>query len=410
MNDNNKQPIYCALALGSASINSAGQYIPCCNIRTDSWNYTDDYDLDPKERLNSQNLQTIRKELREGKWPSACVNCELAEKAGIHSMRNIWNSELQNYTVPIEDVIDNLNVRYLDLTFETKCNSKCMTCNSALSTFWEEEWKYIYPDDDYVSKRMSITEDQVEKLLNDFPNVVRVSFIGGEPTISDSHIYYLKRLIELNRSQNITISYVTNMTGISDELLELWKHFKSVHVAMSMDGYDKYNEYIRYPFKWTKIESQMRKLLELFQIERENNTYKFSLSVSCTVSLLNFNHVPDFLHKIYTISSEYNVQDNLGYFINRVSFPDFMQIGMLPKALRQPAKNKASVLLEHYKNVYNKGFKDCLQLIIAMSDEEDILNVDKFKRLKHFITSSDNYRHRNIKDYITEVHKFLYGE
>lgn len=410
MNESNKQPIYCALALGSASLNSSGQFIPCCNIRLDKWRYVNNYELDPKLRINADNLKTIRKELREGIWPRACLNCELAEKAGSQSMRNIWNHELENYTFPLIDEVSNLDVRYLDLTFETKCNSKCMTCNSALSTYWEDEWAHIYKDDAHVPKRVTITEDIVEKLLVDFPNVIRVSFVGGEPTISDHHIYYLKRLIELDRSKNITISYVTNMTGISDELLELWKHFKSVHVAMSIDGYDKVNEYIRYPFKWTKIESQMRKLFELFQSERENKTYRFSLALSCTVSLLNFNHIPDFLHKIYDMSSEYNVQDNLGYFLNRVSWPDFMQLAMLPKSMRQPCKIKATNLLKEYENVYNKGFKDCLNLLSAMSDEEDVLDLDKFKRLKYFITSSDSYRNRNIKNYIIEVHEFLYGK
>jgi MoaA/NifB/PqqE/SkfB family radical SAM enzyme len=403
-----KQSIYCALALGSASINSAGQYIPCCNIRMDKWEYVDNYDLNPKERINAQNLINIRQELREGIWPKACVNCELAEKAGSQSMRNIWNYELDNYVLPIEDTIDNLNIRYLDLTFETKCNSKCMTCSPNLSTFWDDEWKHIYVDHN-LTPRNFISQSQVEKLLIDFPNVVRVSFVGGEPTISEHHLYYLKRLIELDRSKDITISYVTNMTGISDELLDLWKHFKSVHVAMSMDGHDKYNEYIRYPFKWSKIESQMRKLMELFQYERENNTYRFSLALSCTVSLLNFNHIPDFLQKVYSISSEYGVQDNMGYFLNRVSFPDFMQLGMMPKSLRQSCKTKSLELLKKYENAHNKGFKDSLNLLIAMSDEADVLNVDRFKKLKHFISSSDNYRHRNIKDYIPEVSEFLYG-
>ena len=81
-----------------------------------------------------------------------------------------------------------------------------------------------------------------QKLIDTFPNVQRISFIGGEPTISDEHIEFLKMLIAKGTNKNIGLSYVTNLTGVTEELLELWDKFYRVHISVSIDGFDKVNE------------------------------------------------------------------------------------------------------------------------------------------------------------------------
>ena len=125
-----KKPIYCGLAFGSASINSFGEYIPCCNIRTDHWKmYKDghfDYGVvgkDPHIRINAQNLKQLRGQLIQGEWPKACLNCKEAEENNIASMRTIWNKSLGE-ELPMTTDIDANDIKYLDLTFGNKFNSK----------------------------------------------------------------------------------------------------------------------------------------------------------------------------------------------------------------------------------------------------------------------------------------------
>jgi hypothetical protein len=102
---NNKEPIFCSLAFGSASINSYGEYIPCCSIRTNDWEgYRETnpamLELEPKDRINAPNLREVRNTLLQGEWPKACENCKLAENAGVNSMRTIWNNGLTDYAGP----------------------------------------------------------------------------------------------------------------------------------------------------------------------------------------------------------------------------------------------------------------------------------------------------------------------
>lgn len=429
-----KKPIFCALAFGSVSINAYGEYIPCCSIRTDSWKmYKDaDYDYgifnaDPHLRINAPNLKEVRKSLLNGDWPNACANCKESEAAGIGSMRTIWNSGLEPYNIPMSVNIDSKNVRYLDLTFGTKCNSKCMTCNPDLSDFWQEEHNTIWnlkPEQQRSIKRISIDDSTAEKLVRDFPNVERISFIGGEPTISEEHIKFLKLLIENDSSKKIRISYVTNLSGISDELINLWKNFKAVHISVSIDGYQKVNEYIRYPFKWNKIETNLRTYLEMVQkckIKNDVDETQFSLGLSCTVSIFNSIQCLDLLEFWFDILQTYKTNDgstllnHVGCFINRVSQPVYALVALLSKEYRRIGIEKSIKLLEKCKTYIrevktddvNIGFIDSLKLIKNWLDEPQIINEVYLAQNKKLITESDKFRNRNLKDFIPELYTEL---
>lgn len=425
-----KKPIFCALAFGSVSINSYGEYIPCCGIRTEHWRMYKDghYDQeilksDPHIRVNAPNLKEVRKSLLEGEWPLACTNCKEAEGSNIGSMRTIWNKSLQDLDIPMIEVIDNNNVRYLDLTFGTKCNSKCMTCSTDLSDFWQDEYNLIWnvqPEQQKIIKRVVIDSSMSKKLVNDFPNVVYISFIGGEPTVSDEHAEFLRLLVTNKKSKNISISYVTNLTGISDELINLWQNFKAVHVSVSIDGYEKVNEYIRYPFKWAKVESNLRTYLGMVQqshLDTDPNKTKFSIGLSCTVSLFNSIQCIDLLEFWFITLIQYKVGngsliDSTGCFVNRVSHPLYALVALLSKEYRQQGIDKAKKLLalcdnyiqENDNDKINDGFIESIKLIINWLDEPQIVNSTYLSQNKHFIIESDKFRNRKIQEYIPELY------
>ena len=424
-----KKPIYCGLAFGSASINSFGEYIPCCNIRTDHWKmYKDGHfddgvvGKDPHIRINAQNLKQLRGQLIQGEWPKACLNCKEAEENNIASMRTIWNKSLGE-ELPMTTDIDANDIKYLDLTFGTKCNSKCMTCSNILSDFWNDEWNTIWrldPEKQKSIKRISIDTSTVQKLVTDFPNVEYVAFIGGEPTIMEEHIEYLKLVVASGRAKKMRLSYVTNLTGMSDELIELWNKFKAVHVSVSIDGYKQVNEYIRYPFKWTKVESNLRTYADLVHQSRiqmntneESVTTRFTVGLSCTISLFNAIDCIDLLEYWYDLFNEFPIimeDKNLVYhasvFANRVSHPEYILISLLTLEYRQLGIDKAKKLLDKFNNAYpdnlydkvNHGLIDTVNIIIKWLQEPQIINSTLLSQLKHFITESDQYRNRKLQD------------
>jgi hypothetical protein len=414
---NVKQPIYCSLAFGSVSINSYGEYIPCCNIRMEHFKLYKDIKInyplstDPATRINMDNLKTIRKDLANGIWPLACQNCKNAEDNNIASMRTIWNKEIPD--APINEVINPLDVTYLDLTFSTKCNSKCMTCNADLSDFWEEEYAVHFPNSRNRNiNRVSINVSTAHKLIDTFPNVRRISFIGGEPTISDEHIEFLKMLITKGTSNNIGLSYVTNLTGITEELLDLWGKFYRVHLAVSIDGFGKINEYIRYPFKWSKTENSLQTILKLCQYKPQN----YSMSLSCTHSVYNAIQAPDLFEYFYDTLKTYDDTTNndtllhmCGAFVNRVSYPKDAMICNLSTAYREKGIKKVNNLLKKIQTDIDNGLKvnqgiiGSIKLLGVWLEEPCSMDNDNITTLINFINTSDKFRNRNINDYIPEL-------
>lgn len=406
-----KNPIFCSLAFGSASINSYGEYIPCCSIRPNYWeNYRETNPsmlaLEPKDRINAPNLREVRKSLLEGEWPSACENCRLAEDTGVNSMRTIWNSGLTDYTIPAEEIVDPNNIVYLDLTFSTKCNSKCMTCNSALSDFWEEEEAYIWDVPTAKTNRVCIEDDTAVKLATQFPNVKRINFVGGEPTISDEHVHFLYSLVEYGKSKDIAVGYVTNLAGINTGLIDLWDNFREVGMSVSIDGFGKVNDYIRYPIKWEKTDTNLKRYLQLMV----NNPERYMFGLSCTVSMFNAIQAVDLLEYWIDLVNNLGLNPHCGIFLNRVSYPDWLTVNFLSHEYRQIGIDKAQKLLEKievYNNTHeisiNSGSKDSVELLISWLREPQKHDPELLEKCKHFITSSDKFRKRHLKDYIPEL-------
>lgn len=417
------KPIFCAQAFGSICINASGKYVPCCNIRMDEWhkNYHDNSEYQTViENANNKGLKKLRKELSEGIYPEVCKNCSEAEDNGYGSMRTIWNKALEEYEIPACETLVEENVYYLDTTFSTKCNSKCMTCNPSASDFWEKEYNYIWGESFIKPNRINIDQNTAEDLFNNYPNVVRISFVGGEPTISDEHLEYLKKLVDSGRSKSIKISYVTNLTGVTEELLDIWKNFREVGVSVSIDGFDKVNEYIRYPFKWNKVDTTLRNLLSMTQESVGNDTTEVGTGLSCTISLFNAIQCFDLFEYYFDLLTEYKVCDKTlasycSIFVNYVTFPSFAMVNNLSTEYRQIGIDKGNKLLTKIQNymetneneTINEGILNSIKLAIEWLKEPQQINNKHLKDSKHFISSSDRFRNRHLKDYIPELYEEL---
>lgn len=417
-----KKPLYCALAFGSVSIDGAG-YKPCCNFQG-----TGEVSSRPKY-LNDPQLIKVREILKNGSWPIGCKNCKEVEDAGSDSMRTIWNKELGD-DLPMDTVLDPANVRYLDLTFSNKCNSKCMTCSSTLSSLWGEEYNHIWKNDptfmgdissslsknnNYIS--VYIDDSNVDHLIETYPNVTRIAFVGGEPTIHEEGLRFCEELIKLDRAKNISISYVTNLTILDDRLLDIWSKFKSVHISVSIDGYGKVNEYIRYPIKWKKVEEHVRTMFEY----TTRNPGKYSISLSHTVSLLNINESPRLLEWWWDLTQEFNRISSDFYqfyslFLNKVWWPEHLKTNLLSQEFRQQGLDSLNSLIEKIKSTAtdldnDHGFTasclDQLNILRTWMRESQVKNGMTLKRCLYFIDSSDQFRNRTINDYLPDVYKEL---
>lgn len=386
------EPIYCGLAFGSISIDNRGNYRPCCGINPVNW-----VPPNKRQKLNSAELLRVRQNLMNGVWDPVCSNCQEAEKINAKSMRQIHNEEIKN--APMDSIIDPDNITYLDLSLGSTCNSKCMTCNSYSSNLWAEEEKFIWKSKP-LFRAVDIRYSAIEDLISTYKNINKISFIGGEPLVSPSHITILNNLINSGRNKDIALSYITNLTNITDDLLVMWGKFSSVSVSASIDGYDKINDYIRYPFKWQKVESNLRKYATLV------NGNKFSMGISCTVSVFNILDVCDLLEFIIKLTTECNLTVPIGVFLNKVTNPPQFDTSLLSVEYRQTGIERLVELREQVPSSLN-DLHHALNLLESWMNEPQIENSQLIDKCLTVIDKSDEFRNRSIKDYIPKLYDEL---
>jgi organic radical activating enzyme len=66
-------------------------------------------------------------------------------------------------------------------------------------------------------------------------NIRYIEFTGGEPFMIREHFQLLQKLVDTGRAAQVEIHYNTNGTQYPEEGEEIWKHFKNVEIALSID-------------------------------------------------------------------------------------------------------------------------------------------------------------------------------
>jgi MoaA/NifB/PqqE/SkfB family radical SAM enzyme len=137
---------------------------------------------------------------------------------------------------------------FLDLRLDNKCNLACIGCNPKYSTLWQKE--LLIP-----IKRYSTLPDFTQII-----NAKKIYMAGGEPFIIDSYLNIIDFIA--NNNPDIELVINTNLTTLPDSTLNSLQKIKQVSITVSIDAYDKVNEYHRYPLKWTKFIRNLDKLYD----------------------------------------------------------------------------------------------------------------------------------------------------
>ena len=401
------EPIYCGLALGSVSMGLKGELRPCCGIVPE--NFSDSNVLSSEHisiKINHEKLREVRRDLNNGIWHPACYSCRDNEAAGSYSMRTIWNRTISS--APLTEYMNPDDVKFLDISVGNKCNSKCMTCGPAASDFWVEENNYIHKNNYFISHKSVVLTDELSyDLVNIFKNVEYINFIGGEPLMLDEHSKFLEFLIEKGISKQITIGYVTNLTMISEPLIELWSKFKNVGASISIDGYGKVNEYIRYPIKFAKVEQNLQRYLDLISDK------KFGMNLSATISIFNINEFADLIEFVADMIVKQQAVRGIeihktGVFCNRVTSPEYFNLNLLSTEFRSKGLERVRRAKDRLQKLnLDKSFVESCNLIESWCLEPQVINPAAIDRAFNFINKSDLFRNRSIKDYLPDLYEEL---
>jgi len=437
---------YCYYAMQGFSTHAQGRARPCCvnNMRT-SYHMSDveveNYPIPYRQLLKNVNtieefindpvIMDLRKKILIGEKPSNCKMCWDLEDAGIKSFRQITNDIHDRY---IDKDLNNINddgylkdraITYLDITLGNICNLRCRTCNPWSSHRWLEEGPYVphtkWDNTAWIVSKMSSEKPWFIKAFSTnyfdgvLPNVKTINFLGGEPLVVTEHYEWLKHIIKNGWSKDIELCYNTNGTTIPKELLEIWKNFKKINIALSLDAYGDLAYYVRYPSKWHVIEKNIEKL-KTFSKE----TKCITVHVHITISVLNIHDLGTLLSwclKQYNdwhycdedTWNHYGYQNAIPHF-NIVENPEFMHVRHLPLEIKEQINQILDTEYEKYKNMNNipeweqhsvENIKNIKNMVNQERSEENWIKFVENTR------ASDKFRKVNIVDYIPWMKKYI---
>lgn len=390
----------CMLPWISIETSPIGTARPCCLARneiTDTQGQKFDLNVDNLQTIyQSEYMQNLRQQFRNGEKPDTCKLCWDEEAAGRTSKRiysKLRLKELYSQVDWYNDKPDQL--WFLDLKLGNICNLKCRICGSWSSSKWaDEELKYMPANFDKTThiaykwlKKGSWPRNPDTNFWNNLQNLLPAikyfEFTGGEPWLIKEHIELLKSAVKSGFSKNIDIHYNTNATQWPEDLVELWKDFGRVDIAFSIDNVGERFEYERYGANWEQANQIIDNVHEL------KNLYSNITTQLCfTVNIQNVYYLDELLDWADT--------KNFGdVFFNMLHSPMEMSIQNLTPDAKNLVINKLQSV-EWKSKKYKKEIDNVIQFINNGSGSDG-------RQFKNKMMITDKYRGQNFKDTHPEI-------
>lgn len=290
---------------------------PCCLYREEIKN------LETNSRLNltettlteaykSPYMQKLRQDFRAGIKPTNCSPCWDEEAAGRQSKRMSTFIRLPNLAKTVDwnnDSPDQL--KFIDLKLGNICNLKCRICGSWSSSKWAEEELNYMPETDKRDHQAYtfLKQGQWPRKSSNFwsnlksllPEIIYFEFTGGEPFLINEHFELLKFAVDTGHANHIEIHYNTNATVLPEAAVDIWKHFKTVEIAFSIDNVGDRFEYERYGARWEEATRIVQKINSL-----RTHLPCLKTQVCLTASIFNIYYMEDLCNWVNQQNFNYN--------------------------------------------------------------------------------------------------------
>lgn len=394
---------------------------------------------------NADLIKDVRLSMLKGEKHPSCQRCWEEEDAGFISRRQSeireWKSEgiLKDRLEKVTQEDGSINesdapLHYLDLRFGNKCNLSCKMCSPTESNQWYKyNYKIFSPEFTDGGRKLEILkinennfklkEDPYqwhednhfwEDLKNYLPTIKRIYLAGGEPLLIEPHFSLLETCIEQGYAKNIILEYNSNITAVSERILNIWKHFRKIEVGISIDGVGKVNDYIRYPSQWNQVYQKLQ------MIDTAEGNIK--LWWAATIQVLNMLHLPDMM--LWNLEQNFqrvNKTPNTKMILtpHPLNNPKFLSIKMFPEKSKKKimeifdaAKKEGTEKImamsfynENQKSEYTARYRNILDAHIYTMNSEDFSSyLDKFWG---YINTLDELQGTSLKDTCPETYDLL---
>jgi len=321
-----------------------------------------------KSIQDTEYMDNLRTEFRNGERPAGCQSCWQEEDAGKTSKRqnSIYKMKksLTDWTPDSEPTL-----KFIDFKLGNVCNLKCRICGSWSSSKWAQE-ELDYGDNPVALKNLreggwpKKNPQFFEDLKEDLAHVEYFEFTGGEPFMIKDHYKILMHCVEKGYAKNIDIHYNTNGTQLPpQEIFDLWSCFKHVEIAFSIDDVGEQFEYQRHPANWREVNAN---LIQFKERKTDNMDFQICNVFSwAKIALWVAQFQPKF------------------FYVNTCFDPDYFNVQTLPRQVKDIVNMRYSMLTD---------FQPTLRFMNAADRDTP----DMREQRKARILQTDRYREENF--------------
>ena len=389
--------------------NTSSNYSVCCVGQITDYKYSD---MTPSEWYHGEILTSCRKasigtgtEADKKVLEFNCQACIKAEKLYGKSERTdnikVYTERPSNESIkftPMQKPLASVMKTYIETgevvlepglirlqlrIFGNTCNLDCYMCqpqNSSVrynSVGKSDEFDVIFPiENDRIP--IVLKDHALESLDDMIPYIKTVTLQGGEPLFIKHQFKLLDKLVKLGVSKNIYVDMNTNGTilGVGkNNILDYAEHFKKLQISISLDGFGKYNDYIRRRSVWADIVDNINTL------KKVPNVWVSIFSTLSVLSILRMDELID--------------------------FADGMGLEQTLFVIDDPSELNPNVLPEKLKEVLRVKYRTN-QIILRTLDKSSSYYGNNAKRDQAFNKALD-YLVKTDKEYRTNVFE-LYPE
>lgn len=268
---------FCMLPWVSLEASPIGTVRPCCladdEIVDDAGSKFNLRTAELKDIQNSKHMQSLRNQFLQGQQPETCRKCWNEENSGRTSKRMHTLDRLKHTVTDTEWTQDAKSLMFLDLKLGNICNLKCRICGSwSSSQYAAEEIKWTPREQQKQTFAYEMLQagnwprqsthfwQQIDQHIND---IRYIEFTGGEPFMIQEHFDMLQGIVDRGIASQVEIHYNTNGTQYPESGPEIWQHFKTVEIALSIDDVGERFEYQRTNADWLEVLRNVVKFKQL---------------------------------------------------------------------------------------------------------------------------------------------------
>jgi len=383
-------------------------------------------ELNPSALHNTRFKKKKRKEMLDGKRPSECDFCwNVEDNSDSFSDRVFKSSEPWSWQdfdkIKNGHWNDNVNPRYVEVSFANTCNLKCAYCGPQYSSKWVEEIEEHggYPTSQDFNNIKNIKErgempylhkefnPYVEAFWKWWPDLYKdlhtFRITGGEPLLTKDTFKVLEYIQEnWEQNPNLSLAINTNLS-VPDKLIEKFlsiakdltenNKVRELIIFTSVEATGSQAEYTRFGLKYDKFWINVEKLLTTLP--------KLTVNIMAAFNALSVFTYGDLIEKVFEFKRRFHNKDRywgdaLQLDTSYLRWPSHLSIKILEPVHKELIYDAAVKALYYGKNPPpddTAGFSD--------------IQIQKIKRTYDYAIADSNFDvEKNRKDFALFISEY----